>query len=58
MTTLRNENGYELEFNGRSTYMIVSYTNDERTDYVIYGVKDTLRKANNLFNKTLKCAGF
>lgn len=56
MTVLRNEKGLELEFNGRETYQVLEYFND-REDYVIYGTKNTLRKANNLFNSVLKSQG-
>ena len=53
MTTLRKQNGIEIQFNGKSTYMILSPM-EFGTNAVIYGCVGTERKAINLFNKILK----
>jgi hypothetical protein len=53
MTTIKEQNGISITFNGKSTYMIVSKQEFGTSD-VIYGRVDTERKANNLFNKILK----
>ncbi len=49
MATIREEKGFKIEFNGSATYII---TDENGT---AWEVKDTLRKANNAFNKILKC---
>lgn len=51
MKTVRQENGYTIEFNGSSTYFV---TDD--TDTCIFAT-DTERKANNFLNSTLKYQG-
>ena len=53
MTTIKEQNGISITFNGRFTYMIVAKQEFGTSD-VIYGCVDTERKANNLFNKILK----
>ena len=50
MTTLKSTSGYTLEFSSK-TYLIC----DEHGTCLL--ATDTLRKANNFFNKTLKLAG-
>ena len=56
MTTLKSQNGLEIRFNGKSTY-IVLVPQEFGTSDVIYGVVDTERKANNLFKKVLIQSG-
>ena len=56
MTTLKSQNGLEIRFNGKSTY-IVLVPQEFGTNDVIYGVVDTERKANNLFKKVLIQSG-
>lgn len=53
MTTLKEQNGIEIQFNGKSTYMIIAPM-EFGTSAVIYGCVSTERKAINLFNKVLK----
>jgi hypothetical protein len=53
MTTIKEQNGISITFNGRNTYMIVAKQEFGTSD-VIYGRVGTERKANNLFNKILK----
>ena len=53
MTTLKSQNGIEIKFNGKSTYLVLSPMEFGTSD-VIYGCVTTERKANNLFNKVLK----
>ena len=53
METLKKQNGIEIQFNGKSTYMIIAPM-PFGTSLVIYGCVSTERKANNLFNKVLK----
>jgi hypothetical protein len=53
MTTIKEQNGISITFNGRNTYMIVAKQEFGTSD-VIYGCVSTERKANNLFNKILK----
>jgi hypothetical protein len=53
MTTLKSQNGIEIKFNGKNTYLVLSPM-EFGTNDVIYGCVSTERKANNLFNKILK----
>lgn len=53
MTTLKSQNGIEIKFNGKNTYLVLSPM-EFGTSNVIYGCVSTERKANNLFNKVLK----
>lgn len=52
MTTLKSQNGIEIQFNGKNTYMVIAPM-EFGTSPVIYGCVSTERKANNLFNKVL-----
>jgi hypothetical protein len=52
MTTIKTQNGYKMEFNGKGTFIITDDHND------CLGYFDTERKANNFFKKTLRLAGF
>ena len=56
MTTLKSQNGIEIRFNGRNTYFVLA-PQEFGTSDAIYGVVDTERKANNLFNKVLNQSG-
>jgi hypothetical protein len=51
METIIKTNGYTLEFNGSATYMIV----DECGTCLL--CTNTLKKAKNFLNKTLKLSG-
>lgn len=53
MTTLKSQNGIEIQYNGKSTYMVIAPM-EFGTSAVIYGCVTTERKANNLFNKIIK----
>lgn len=53
MKTLKSQNGIEIKFNGKNTYLVLSPMEFGTSD-VIYGCVSTERKANNLFNKVLK----
>lgn len=53
METLKTKNGISITFNGKNTYMVLAIMEFGTSD-VIYGVVNTERKANNLFNKILK----
>ena len=56
METLKSKNGIEIRFNGRNTYIVLA-PQEFGTSSAIYGVVDTERKANNLFNKVLTQSG-
>ena len=47
MTVIKKEKDFKIEFNGKSTYMIVDSNGD------VWDRVDTLRKATNRFNKIL-----
>lgn len=53
MKTLKSQNGIEIKFNGKNTYIVLSPMSFGTSD-VIYGCVSTEKKANNLFNKILK----
>ena len=53
MTIIKEQNGIQITFNGENTYMVISRQEFGTSD-VIYGIVDTERKANNLFNRILK----
>lgn len=57
MTTISNTNGYELQVNGKGTNFMVIYYTADRSEYTIYGVVTTLRKANNLLKNVLTQSG-
>ena len=52
MKTIKKQNGFKIEFNGKSTYFITDSSGN------VWGRTDTERKANNRFNKILKFQGF
>ena len=49
MTEIRNEKGFKIIYNDSETYLIVD-SNGDAWDYA-----DTLKKANNRFNKIIAC---
>jgi len=51
MSTLREEKGFKIEFNGSSTYFVTDVNGDA------WEVVSTLRTANNRMNKILKASG-
>lgn len=51
MKTIKEQNGFKIEFNGSCTYFITDCNGD------VWDMVDTERKANNRFNKILKGAG-
>jgi hypothetical protein len=52
MTTIKEQNGISITFNGKNTYMVICRM-EQGTSDVIYGCVSTERKANNLFKKVL-----
>ena len=51
MKTIKEQNGFKIEFNGKNTYFITDSNGD------VWDRTDTERKANNRFNKILKSSG-
>ena len=48
MTVIKKEKDFKIEFNGKSTYMIVDSNGD------VWDRVDTLKKATNRFNQILR----
>ena len=51
MKTLREEKGFKIEFNGKSTYFVIDFLG------TVWDRTDTEKKANNSLNKILKNGG-